>query len=170
MWITLYVPPVVSASGFSLVMFQAIGRLKPGVTPAQAAVGGDRPCARRPMRILRRAGGVRQRWAGRGHGHSAARCADGRREAAILVLLVAVFLLLTTATANAASLQLARAPRVAASLAIRAAIGAGKAQLVRQALTENVVFGLLGGVAGIALAAAMHQALPRFLAVQFSSA
>ena len=37
MWITLYVPPVISPSGFSLVMFQAIGRLKPGVTPAQAA-------------------------------------------------------------------------------------------------------------------------------------
>jgi hypothetical protein len=37
MWITLYVPPVINPSGFSLVMFQAIGRLKPGVTPAQAA-------------------------------------------------------------------------------------------------------------------------------------
>src|SRR4029077_8121864 len=37
MWITLHVPPVMSPSGFSLVMFQAIGRLKPGATPAQAA-------------------------------------------------------------------------------------------------------------------------------------
>jgi predicted permease len=167
MWITLYVPPVISPSGFSLVMFQAIGRLKPGVTPAQAASEAT---------ALARGGPSQPEVALAVFGSNGPveitaiplrDALTGDVKPAILVLLVAVFLLLATATANAASLQLARATARRRELAIRAAIGAGKGQLVRQALTENVLFGLLGGVAGIALAAVMHQALPRFLPSNF---
>jgi putative ABC transport system permease protein len=167
MWLTLYVPPVISPSGFSLVMFQAIGRLKPGVTPAQAAseatalARGGPAHADVALAVFGSNGPVEV---------TAIPLRDALTrdvKPAILVLLVAVFLLLATATANAASLQLARATSRRRELAIRAAIGAGKGQLVRQALTENVLFGLLGGVAGIALAAAMHQAVPRFLPSNF---
>jgi putative ABC transport system permease protein len=166
-WITLYVPPALGPSGVQLSVFQAIGRLKPGVTPAQAASEAT---------ALARGGAAYPDVTLAVFGSTGppeitaiplrdALTADVKP--AILVLLAAVLLLLITATANAASLQLARATARRRELAIRAAVGAGKGQLVRQTLTENILFGLLGGAAGVALAAVMHQALPRVLPSNF---
>jgi len=86
---------------------------------------------------------------------------------AILVMLVAVALLLTTATANVASLQLARAITRRHELAIRAAIGAGAGRLTRQLLIESALLGLLGGAAGLALALALNRAMPWMLPADF---
>jgi putative ABC transport system permease protein len=86
---------------------------------------------------------------------------------AILILLAAVALLLDTATANAASLQLARATARRRELAIRGALGAGRGRLVRQTLVENVLLGILGGVAGTAFAVLMHRTLPALLPANF---
>src|SRR5260370_40288600 len=82
---------------------------------------------------------------------------------AIMILFAAVVLLLVTATANVASLQLARATGRRRELAIRAALGAARGRLVRQTLVENLLLGVLGGVAGLALAALVHPALPSAL-------
>ena len=86
---------------------------------------------------------------------------------AILVMLVAVALLLVTAIANVASLQLARAITRRHELAIRAAIGAGAGRLTRQLLIESALLGLAGGAAGLALALALNRAMPWMLPADF---
>ena len=155
------------ATGNYLSMFSAVAALRPGVTAAQAAAEGT---AR--GRLAADTGMTTSAIFG-SNGPIAvaaqplreALTADVRRP--LLVLLVAVGLLLLTATANVASLQLARTTSRTREIAIRAALGAGGARVTRQLLVESLTLGVAGGIAGLALTLVLHRSLPALLPADF---
>ena len=140
--------------------FHAVGRLRPGVTPAQAAAEGTsaaRSVGPRPMAadlILGKGGPVVVRV------EPLLDEMTSRVRPALLVLLVSVGLVLTIACANVTNLLLSRGVGRRRELAVRAALGAGQGRLTRQLLTETLVLSFLGGALGVALGWLLTRAIP----------
>jgi len=136
---------------------RVIGRLKPGVTPAQAETQVEAVAA-----------DIREKFpisGGAGlHFHAVPMHDDLVREMrpAILTLMGAVLFVLLIACANVANLLIVRASARGRELTIRAAIGGSRWRLVRQLLVESAMIAAGGTLAGLALARAAIDGLIRF--------
>lgn len=170
-WLPMPVGGVLGANGVRRIqIFGAMARLKPGVTPQQAAAEATARARTAPDPGF---AAVAMFGSDAPSDVSVTPAIDAMTadvRPAIIVLLAAVGLLLATATANVGGLQLARATTRRRELAVRAALGASRSQLVRQLVTESAVIGSAGAVAGVTFAAVMQRLLPALLPAEFPRA
>ena len=82
---------------------------------------------------------------------------------ALMLLFAAVGVVLFIASANAASLMVARGEARRAEFAVRAALGGGRARLVRQALFESAILVVVSGMAGLLAAQLALRSMLRFV-------
>lgn len=142
-------PEPAAHAGGGTYFYPMIARLKPGITLKRAEADLDlidqrlassspniRRTIQRAQRVLV---GLQQKLVG-----------DVRP--ALLVVFAAVALVMLIVTVNICNLLLARAVARRREIAVRIALGANRARVIRQLLTEGLMLAILGGGAGIALA------------------
>lgn len=135
-----------------------MGRLKPGVTAPQADA---------EMKAI--AGQLSRKFpASNTHNNSAHAQSElasmlGDTRSLLLVILGAVGLVLLIACGNVGNLLLVRARERAREMAMRSALGADRARLVRQLLVESLILSLIGGSAGCTLAFVSTPAVLRLI-------
>ncbi len=161
--------PTRSSAGFiadrTARMMTAFGRLKPGV-PVEQAQADLTTLAHQIEQANPEAYPKEE-----GYGLAVAPLRDDltrRARTTFFVLLAAAGFVLLIACANVANLLLARLLKIERELSIRMALGASRARLVRQLLTESVMLSLAGGALGLAIAPSALAMLTKF-ASQFTT-
>jgi putative ABC transport system permease protein len=138
----------------------AIGRLKPGLTVAQAQAWLDvmatnlrsefandyPPQAKWTVEIV-----------------PLQQSLVGKVRPMLLVLMAAVILIVFVVSLNIGSLLLARASGRQQEMAVRAAMGASGGRIIRQMLTESLLLAFVGGIAGLTTAVITLKAVLRFV-------
>jgi putative ABC transport system permease protein len=138
----------------------AIGRLKPGLTLAQAQA-----------RLDAMAANLRREFANDYPPQAKwtieivplQQSLVGKIRPMLLVLLAAVILIVSIVSLNIGSLLLARASGRQQEIAVRAAMGASRGRMIRQMLTESLLLAFIGGIAGLATAVITLKAVLRFV-------
>ena len=137
-------------SGDAAWNFNMVGRLKPGITVAQAQADAERvaqatmkayPAFMASLRIRASVRSLREDTV-------------AQARSLVRILFLAILVVLLIACANLAGLLLVRAIRRRREMALRLALGAGAGTLLRQAILEGLVLSVSGGLLGLALAAA----------------
>jgi predicted permease len=151
LWIPYEAPP--TARGRYL---KVMGRLAPGVTVKQAQAGMD---------VIARRLAVAYPANNTAWGVAVVPMHEevvGSVRRALLIVFGAVALLLLIGCVNIANLLLSRATGRAKEMAVRAALGASRARLIRQLLTETLVLAVISGIAGVLIAGWATMLLVRF--------
>ena len=161
-WLPMALDPVRETKGDFFSLVETVGRLKPAATFAgaqtelssiaqQAAAHMKEPWPS-PVQVVplhqQLVSGVRL---------------------TVLVLWGAVGLVMLIACVNVASLMISRTLARQREMAVRAAVGARRWQLIRQLLTESVVLGLAGGALGLLVAVWGTRAIARLVPEGFTS-
>lgn len=148
--------PVTKERGFDAL--SVVGRLKPGVTIEQA---------RADMNLIDRSLATQYPDSNKqfysAHVEPELESLVGDTRPALRILFAAVCFLLLIACANVAGLLLARGSRRQTELAVRAALGATRAEIIGQILVESVVLALFGGALGLAFSSLFLKTMLRFV-------
>jgi putative ABC transport system permease protein len=149
LWVPMSFTQGELVQGASSWNFTMIGRLKPGVTPEQARLDGERTAQQIQRNFPPSFGSLRI--------HAVVQPLEesvvGQARPLVRTLFLAVAVVLFIACANLAGLLLVRVIRRRREIAVRLALGARKAVVLRQSLIETLTLSVAGGVLGLGLAA-----------------